>query len=343
MAQTNNKTTTTISINDDDDDIEYNMNKHNKIVNEFYNDDFYDYKDTFLNRNNNNNNNRQQEQNLDDDEDEDEYNDDFGPLSTRRIQSNDDDLNDDDQFDLDENNEQDMLMMDTFFKRVDSCDLNQKPNKAKIINNYLIGELLGDGSYGKVKECLDLSSLSRRAVKIINLKMISRKIPRGVENVRKEINIMKRLNHKNLIKLYDTFEKSGQQQQQQQQQETTADELLATSAKMINLDKPPKLYIFMDYCMTSLEKLLKNAPDQRLCNWQAQHYMKQLMNGLDYLHSINIIHNDIKPGNLLINCDDILKICDFSISAELNLFYEYEYINNNNKQVLHCNEDNDNW
>ena len=35
MAQTNNKTTT-ISINDDDDDIEYNMNKHNKIVNEFY-------------------------------------------------------------------------------------------------------------------------------------------------------------------------------------------------------------------------------------------------------------------------------------------------------------------
>ncbi len=263
-------------------------------------------------------------------------------MSTRRIQSNDDDDNDDDQFDLDENNEQDMLMMDTFFKRVDSCDLNQKPNKAKIINNYLIGELLGDGSYGKVKECLHLSSLSRRAVKIINLKMISRKIPRGVENVRKEINIMKRLNHKNLIKLYDTFEKSGGQQQQQETTTTTADELLATSAKMINLDKPPKLYIFMDYCMTSLEKLLKNAPDQRLCNWQAQHYMKQLMNGLDYLHSINIIHNDIKPGNLLINCDDILKICDFSISAELNLFYEYEYIMNNNKVQQNDNYDDDN-
>lgn len=81
----------------------------------------------------------------------------------------------------------------------------------------------------------------------------------------------------------------------------------------------------MDYCMTSLEKLLKNAPDQRLRNWQAQLYFKQLIDGLDYLHAINIIHNDIKPGNLLITCDDILKICDFSISAELNLFYEYEY------------------
>ncbi len=93
----------------------------------------------------------------------------------------------------------------------------------------------------------------------------------------------------------------------------------------------------MDYCMTSLEKLLKNAPDQRLRNWQAQHYFKQLMDGLDYLHSINIIHNDIKPGNLLITCDDILKICDFSISAELNLFFEYEY--KNGKQQIGEHED----
>ena len=54
----------------------------------------------------------------------------------------------------------------------------------------------------------------------------------------------------------------------------------------------------MDYCMTSLEKLLKTAPDQRLRNWQANHYFKQIVDGLEYLHSLNIIHNDIKPGNL---------------------------------------------
>ena len=82
----------------------------------------------------------------------------------------------------------------------------------------------------------------------------------------------------------------------------------------------------MDYCMTSLEKLLKTAPDGRLRNWQANHYFKQIIDGLDYLHSLNIIHNDIKPGNLLITCDDTLKICDFSISAELKVFYEHEYL-----------------
>ena len=284
--------------------------------NEFYNDDFYDYKDTFLNRSNHkllNNHNIEIGEIYDEDDFE------VGPLTT---QFGDEQTNSNGFPGQDFEDQEDLLMMDTFFKRVDSLEM-QKPRRAKIINNYLMGELLGDGSYGKVKECLDLNSLSRRAVKIINLKMIARKIPHGVENVRKEINIMRRLNNKNLIKLYDTFEKSGGEQQIV---DTQQDPLLAATAQMVNcVEKPPKLYIFMDYCMTSLERLFKNAPDQRLRNWQAQHYFKQLIDGLDYLHSINIIHNDIKPGNLLITCDDILKICDFSISAELNLFYEYEY------------------
>lgn len=81
----------------------------------------------------------------------------------------------------------------------------------------------------------------------------------------------------------------------------------------------------MDYCMTSLERLLKNAPDQRLRNWQASFYFRQLVDGLEYLHGLNIIHNDIKPGNLLITCDDVLKLCDFSISAKLSLFCEEEH------------------
>ena len=248
----------------------------------------------------------------------------------------------------DEETGTDALMMDTFFKRVDSLEL-VKPKKAKVIKGYLIGELLGDGSYGKVKECLDMNSLARRAVKIINLKMVARKIPRGVENVRKEISIMKKLNHKNVIKLYDTFEKgnlansnkkspsNGATKEEEGGKSTVigGDELLVQAAAMVNLEKPPKIYIFMDYCMTNMEKLLKNAPDQRLRNWQANFYFKQLIDGLEYLHSLNIIHNDIKPGNLLITCDDVLKLCDFSISAKLSLFCEDDY-----RQILSKRNDN---
>ena len=158
----------------------------------------------------------------------------------------------------DEYEEQDeQLMCETFFKRVDSMEMC-KPKKAKIVNNYLIGELLGDGSYGKVKECIYLETLSRRAVKIINLKLVGRKIPRGVENVRKEINIMKRLDHKNLIKLYDTYEKLGQTLQQEQNVKETKDEddLLAATSTMVNIEK---VWIFRGY----LESLFDNVSYRR--------------------------------------------------------------------------------
>lgn len=217
-------------------------------------------------------------------------------------------------------------MGETFFKRVDSMEL-VKPKKAKIVANYLIGELLGDGSYGKVKECLDMSSLARRAVKIINLKMVQRKIPHGIKNVRKEIRIMARLDHPNVIRMYGTHEKGSLGPPKTPFVAPVSDDLLRHTAQLVNnLDKPPKLYIFMDYCMTSLEKLLKAAPDGRLRNYQACFYFKQLVDGLEYLHSLNIIHNDIKPGNLLITCDDVLKICDFSISADLGNFPVDDYL-----------------
>ncbi len=143
--------------------------------------------------------------------------------------------------DLDQEDEEEGLQCETFFKRVDSLDMC-KPKKAKIVSNYLMGELLGDGSYGKVKECIDLDTLARRAVKIINLKVVARKIPRGVDNVRKEISIMRRLDHKNVIRLYGTYEKPGQTLQQEQLQSadgkaSNMDELLAITSTMVNIEK----------------------------------------------------------------------------------------------------------
>lgn len=40
----------------------------------------------------------------------------------------------------------------------------------------------------------------------------------------------------------------------------------------------------------------------------------QLLRGLKYLHSANILHRDLKPGNLLINANCDLKICDFGLA-----------------------------
>lgn len=55
-----------------------------------------------------------------------------------------------------------------FFNRVDSADIiyQAKKKKCKMIGKYVMGDILGEGSYGKVKEVLDSETLDRRAVKV---------------------------------------------------------------------------------------------------------------------------------------------------------------------------------
>lgn len=73
-----------------------------------------------------------------------------------------------------------------FFHRVDSDQIiyQSKKQKLKLIGKYVMGDLLGEGSYGKVKEMLDSETLCRRAVKILKEKKL-RRIPNGEQNVQR--------------------------------------------------------------------------------------------------------------------------------------------------------------
>lgn len=71
------------------------------------------------------------------------------------------------------------------FHRVDSDQIiYEQKKKCKFINKYVMGDLLGEGSYGKVKEMLDSETLCRRAVKILKKKKL-RRIPNGEQNVQR--------------------------------------------------------------------------------------------------------------------------------------------------------------
>ena len=57
---------------------------------------------------------------------------------------------------------------------------------------------------------------------------------------------------------------------------------------------------------TDLYKLLKT---QKLSNDHACYFLYQILRGLKYIHSANVLHRDLKPSNLLLNTTCDLKVC----------------------------------
>ena len=72
------------------------------------------------------------------------------------------------------------------FHRIDSDQIIYSPKvkRAKKIGKYLMGDVLGEGAYGKVKEMLDCETLRRCAVKILTRRRL-RRIPNGEQNVKR--------------------------------------------------------------------------------------------------------------------------------------------------------------
>lgn len=71
---------------------------------------------------------------------------------------------------------------------------------------------------------------------------------------------------------------------------------------------------------------------QPLTDAHFQSFVYQILCGLKYIHSANVLHRDLKPGNLLVNADCELKIADFglargfSIDPDENAGYMTEYV-----------------
>jgi len=58
---------------------------------------------------------------------------------------------------------------------------------------------------------------------------------------------------------------------------------------------------------------------QPLTDAHFQSFIYQILCGLKYIHSANVLHRDLKPGNLLVNADCELKICDFGLARGFSL------------------------
>ena len=104
--------------------------------------------------------------------------------------------------------------------------------------------------------------------------------------VLQEIAILRQLHHVNLLRLQA---------------------VLLPAADAFN-----EVYLVSELMETDLGSVLKSK--QQLSTSQVQFMFFQLATGVSYMHSVGIIHRDIKPRNLLLNSDCSLKICDFGLA-----------------------------
>lgn len=78
------------------------------------------------------------------------------------------------------------------------------------------------------------------------------------------------------------------------------------------VDHMDELYVVTELMQSDLHKIIVSS--QPLSSDHVKVFLYQILRGLKYLHSVGILHRDIKPGNLLVNSNCLLKICDFGLA-----------------------------
>ena len=156
-------------------------------------------------------------------------------------------------------------------------DLNKEYN----IGNYIVKYTLGQGTFGKVKLGVYLPNNEKVAIKILEKNRIIEKDDEI--RVKREFDMLAQFNHPNVILVAEIFESED------------------------------SYYSVMEFCEGG-ELFNYIVKKTRLCEEEAAFFFYQLINGLEYIHSLGIVHRDLKPENLLLTNDHILKIIDFGLS-----------------------------
>ena len=155
------------------------------------------------------------------------------------------------------------------------------------IDDYLITKELGKGSYAIVKLAVHKVTKNKYAIKIYSKQSLIDPQKRNV--VKNEINILKQIDHENVMKLYEV------------------------------IDTPSNLYLVLEYINgVNLLEILKKEKDHYIKEQRAKKLFLQVVNGISYCHNKNIFHRDIKLENILVLKDDTIKIIDFGFGVKCN-------------------------
>lgn len=157
---------------------------------------------------------------------------------------------------------------------------------------------LGFGANGLVLSALDSRSCRKVAVKKLTLGDA-----RSMKHAFREIKIIRRLDHENIVKVYEVLGPKG-------------------ANLRGDLFKFNMVYIVQEYMETDLARLLEQG---KLAEEHAKLFMYQLLRGLKYIHSANVLHRDLKPANIFISTEDlVLKIGDFGLARIVDQHYSHK-------------------
>lgn len=154
------------------------------------------------------------------------------------------------------------------------------------IEKYEKLDKIGEGTYGVVFKAKDTSTGEVYALKKIRLESEDEGIP---STAIREIALLKELQHPNIVKLHD----------------------------VIHTDK--KLTLVFEYLDQDLKKLLDLSGNEGLDMPTIKSFLNQLLKGIAHCHKNRVLHRDLKPQNLLINREGILKLADFGLARAFGI------------------------
>ena len=193
----------------------------------------------------------------------------------------------------------------------------------KIIEGFRIIKFLGSGKFSVVYQAERQSDSKLVALKIIKIYDIKDK--NLVEKCLQEVNLLKRVNHPNIIKYLDSFIFQNE------------------------------LYIAVEWAdKGDVKRLIKKYKQEgdEIDERKVIEYTREIAAGLNHMHEQRVIHRDLKPANILITSDGIFKLGDLGLGRIMNtetiktfskvgtpLYMAPEVINNSNGYDFKC----DNW
>ena len=162
---------------------------------------------------------------------------------------------------------------------------------------------LGYGSSGMV-----FSAVDGECDKSVAIKRLALADKKSCRAALREIRILRKLQHENVVKIYDVIF-GGDSDSSEEEQVSVPSDLWT-------------LCIVQELVDTDLRHVMEH---QRLGNEHVRLFAYQLLRGLKYLHSANVLHRDLKPENILINQEDlVLKIGDFGMARIVDPNYSHK-------------------